>query len=124
MLLLKRYCAALLISTVLPTPSSGPLTFQLGHGEVIRGWDYGASTMQKGERCILTVGPAYGYGASGSGPIPPNATLTFEMEMVGWDKPSVSHLPYYAAILAMICIVYYVLFVDDERDIVRKAQEL
>lgn len=104
----------------------GPISFRLGKGEVIRGWDLAASTMQKGERCILTVGPEYGYKASGAGPIPPNATLIFEMEMMDWDEPSADGIKIYQWIGAVVvmCMIYYVLYVDDEEDIARRAQEL
>lgn len=103
---------------------AGPIEFRLGKGEVIRGWDFAASTMQKGERCILTVGPEYGYGASGSGPIPPNATLTFEMEMMGWDESEGIQGYQWVGLVIVLCIMYYVLFVDDAEDIARKTQEL
>lgn len=51
-------------------------TFQLGMGQVIKGWDLGVATMRKGERSLFTIKPEYGYGDSGAGKsIPPNATL-------------------------------------------------
>ncbi|CAM9520351.1 unnamed protein product [Ectocarpus sp. 12 AP-2014] len=101
----------------------GPIKFALGKGEVIRGWDYAVSTMQKGERAILTVGPEYGYGGRATGPIPANATLTFEMEVMGWEKASVFQIYQWAGLIFMIGIVIYVLFVDDEGDILRKSLE-
>ncbi|CAM9395519.1 unnamed protein product [Hapterophycus canaliculatus] len=101
----------------------GPITFGLGKGEVIRGWDYAVSTMQKGERAILTVGPEYGYGSSATGPIPPNSTLTFEMEIVGWEKPPVLQTYQWAGLAIMIAILVYVFYFDDEDDILRKSLE-
>lgn len=81
------------------------------------------STMQKGERAILTVGPEYGYGGSATGPIPPNSTLTFEMEIVGWEKPSVLQTYQWAGLAIMIAILVYVFFFDDADDILRKSLE-
>lgn len=73
--------------------------------------------MSKGERCILTVGPEYGYGAQGAGPIPSNATLIFEMQMVGFEAPpSVSMVQWIGAVV-VIAIIYYILFVPDAKDL-------
>lgn len=65
------------------TQGRQPFTFVLGTGGVIAGWEQGLVGMQAGGRRLLII-PAYlGYGASGYGPIPPNATLIFEVELVG-----------------------------------------
>lgn len=101
----------------------GPIAFGLGNGEVIRGWDYAVSTMQLGERAILTVGPEYGYGNRDVGPIPPNSTLTFEMEVMGWEKPSTMQAYQWVGLLFVLCVIVYVLFFDDEDDILRKSLE-
>ena len=63
-----------------------PFTFNLGRREVILGWDKGVATMRKGEKCILTCKPDYAYGSRGIGPIPGNATLEFEVELLGWRE--------------------------------------
>lgn len=102
---------------------TGPISFSLGKGEVIRGWDYAVSTMQRGERAVLTVGPEYGYGESGTGPIPPNATLTFEMEVMGWEEASSIKYYQWVGLLVIFGIIVYVLFFDDEGDILRKSLE-
>lgn len=60
--------------------------FPLGRGRVIKGWDLGFATMRVGEKAILTCGPEYAYGASGSPPtIPANATLKFEVELIDFE---------------------------------------
>jgi len=59
-----------------------PLRFQVGQGNVIRGWDEGVLTMKIGEKAKLTIDPDWAYGASGVGPIGPNETLIFDVELV------------------------------------------
>lgn len=60
----------------------GPnFTFSLGAGQVISGWDQGIVGMKVGGRRKIVIGSVLGYGNRGSGAIPPNATLVFEVEL-------------------------------------------
>ena len=59
-----------------------PFSFTLGAGQVISGWDQGLLGMKEGGLRKLVIPPSLAYGGTRSGPIPPNATLLFEIELV------------------------------------------
>lgn len=63
-----------------------PFIFKLGAGQVISGWDKGIAGMKVGEKKSLRIPPEDAYGENGVGPIPPNSTLIFEVELLEIKK--------------------------------------
>lgn len=77
-----RYVGRLADGTAFTAPQEPPATFTLGARTVIDGWERGISGMRVGGRRQLIVAPDLGYGKKGTGPIPPNAVLVFEIELL------------------------------------------
>ncbi|XP_072933492.1 peptidyl-prolyl cis-trans isomerase FKBP2 [Epargyreus clarus] len=68
-------------------PRGNPLTFTLGSGQVIKGWDQGLMGMCEGEQRKLVIPPELAYGEAGAPPkIPKSATLTFHVELVKIER--------------------------------------
>ena len=64
-----------------------PFRFQIDAGQVIAGWDFGVKCMLVGETRELRIAPQLGYGKRGKPPVPPDATLLFEIELVNMKTP-------------------------------------
>lgn len=64
-----------------------PFQFQIDSGQVIKGWDLGVRCMLVGEKRELRIPPELGYGERGKPPVPPNATLLFDIELVKLTAP-------------------------------------
>ncbi len=63
----------------------GKFSFQVGGGQVIQGFDLGVQGMKKGGKRRVTIPPEFGYGERGAGSaIPPNSTLVFDLEILGF----------------------------------------
>jgi peptidyl-prolyl cis-trans isomerase A (cyclophilin A) len=60
-----------------------PITFPLGAGRVIKGWDEGLQKLRVGDHATFIIPASIAYGAAGKGPIPPDTTLVFLVEVVG-----------------------------------------
>lgn len=63
--------------------SKQPFTFMLGTGQVIAGWDEGIMLLKKGAKASMEIPPQLAYGPQGYDIIPPNATLFYDVELVG-----------------------------------------
>lgn len=83
-ILIVHYTGSLIDGTIFDTSRDNrePFEFVLGEGHVISGWDQGLVGMQEGGLRLLLIPPHLGYGGSQRGPIPPNATLLFEVELL------------------------------------------
>jgi len=65
-----------------------PFPFTVGAGQVIKGWDEGLVGMKVGGVRTLVISPDLGYGSSQVGPIPPNSTLTFQVQLLSVTPPA------------------------------------
>lgn len=88
-----HYLLALSDGTIIQNSkdSGAPFQFTLGAGEVIPGWEQGFANMKVGGVRTITIPPELAYGANQAGPIPPNSTLVFTVELV--DTTPVSTTP-------------------------------
>lgn len=68
------------------TQRGEPFTFALGAGNVIKGWDIGVAGMQVGGMRVLQIPSHLAYGEQGQGPIPPDATLIFQVQLLKIEK--------------------------------------
>lgn len=67
-----------------------PFSFKVGAGQVIQGWDEGLQLLNVGDKAVLTIPPAIGYGSRDMGTIPANSTLVFDIEVLDAAKPVVA----------------------------------
>lgn len=65
-----------------------PFSFQVGREQVVMGFDAGVIGMKKGGHRKITIPPALGYGSASGGPIPPNSTLVFDVELLDFKAPA------------------------------------
>ena len=89
-IVLVHYTGKLTNDTVFDSsiPRNQPFKFKLGTGQVIKGWDEGIALLNVGDKAILTIPPALGYGERATGKIPANSTLIFEVELLNIiEKP-------------------------------------
>ncbi len=77
-----HYVGRLANGAVFDSSERGPFSFELGAGQVIPGWDDGVLGMRVGGQRQLVIPPHLGYGPAGAGPIPPDAVLIFDVQVV------------------------------------------
>ncbi len=77
-----NYVGTLPDGTQFDASNGRPYSFRIGDKRVIQGWDDGVPGMKVGGKRLLVIPSEQGYGANGSGPIPPNAVLVFSLELV------------------------------------------
>ncbi|MDO9578874.1 MAG: FKBP-type peptidyl-prolyl cis-trans isomerase [Candidatus Cloacimonadales bacterium] len=70
-----------------------PIEFELGNGQVIKGWDEGITLLNRGAKATFIIPPELGYGSRQVGPIPANSTLNFDVELVDF-KPGIKIEPF------------------------------
>ena len=88
-----------------------PFVFCLGKRNVILGWDIAVQTMRIGEVAVVKCAPDYAYGKNGIGPIPPNSTLYFEIELLeSPDNEGSSNLLYVGIFFLLLTAIIYVVF--------------
>lgn len=83
--ILVHYTGSLIDGTVFDSSKrrGEPISFGIGIGQVIQGWDQGIVGMKEGGTRVLSIPPELGYGARGAGAsIPPNSSLIFEVELI------------------------------------------
>lgn len=88
-----------------------PFVFCLGKRNVILGWDIAVQTMKIGEVAVVKCAPDYAYGKNGIGPIPPNSTLFFEIELLeSPQNEGSSNLLYVGIFFLILTAIIYVAF--------------
>lgn len=92
-LVLVHYVGKLTNDTVFDSSRerNQPISFKLGDGQVIKGWDEGIALLHKGDKAIFTIPAELGYGAQAVGTIPANSTLIFEVELIDYRAGAVPY---------------------------------
>lgn len=75
-----------IFDTTKKAEGNNPVSFPIGEGKVIKGWDLGIVGMKVGGKRHLEIPPYFGYGDKDAGPIPANSKLYFDVELVGIEK--------------------------------------